>query len=193
MIWAFIDYENIGNLKGFEFNKYQRVFIFLGPKNSKINIGDAAITEFLKIEIIKIKTNGSTNLDFHMAYYLGKTSQTAQKDVQFHVITRDNGFNGLINHIRKTGRSCKKITMEKEAKKGERKLSPCSELAIDKLKKIDGRKRPRKAPQLINWIESQCRSLSKNIDAESILGELVKVGVIDRDNLVIKYKLKSYE
>lgn len=190
MIWGFVDYENIGNLKDIEFSKYQRLFIFCGPKNPNIKLGNAVISEFIKIEIIKLNTNGANNLDFHIAYYLGKFCQTAPKETQFHIITKDNGFNGLVSHIKKTGRICKKISQNTEVKPQPVKLSPCAELAVERLSHIDGRKRPRKEQQLINWIGSQCISANKNINAKSVLGELVNAGLINKDNQVIKYTLK---
>ena len=143
-IWGFVDYENIGSLNNIEFSNYQRLFVFCGPKNPNIKLGNAVITEFIKIEIIKLKTSGANNLDFHIAYYLGKFSQTAAEDIQFHIITRDNGFNGLVNHIKKTGRLCKKMNLEIEGKPQIVKLSPCAELTVERLTQIDGRKRPRK-------------------------------------------------
>ena len=190
MIWGFVDYENIGSLKGVEFGKYQKLFIFCGPKNPNIKLGNAVINEFIKIEIIKLKTNGANNLDFHMAYYLGKFSQTAPQDVQFHVISKDNVFIGLVSHIKKTGRVCQKNTPKVEEKPKAVKLSPCAELTVERLSNIDGRKRPRKEQQLVNWIESQCRSVSKDINAKSVLGELVIAGLINKDNPVLKYLLK---
>ena len=191
MIWGFVDYENIGSLKNIDFSTYQKLFIFCGPKNPNIKLGNAAISEFINIQIIKLKTNGANNLDFHIAYYLGKFSQTAPKETQFHVITRDNGFNGLVSHIKKTGRMCKKITQKTEEKPPPEKLSPCAELTVERLSHIDGRKRPRKEQKLVNWIDSQCRSVSKNINAKSVLGELAKAGLINNDNQVIKYTLKG--
>lgn len=194
LIWGFVDYENIGSLKDIEFEKYQRLFIFCGPKNPNIKLGNAVITEFIKIEIIKLQTNGANNLDFHIAYYLGKFSQMAQKDVQFHVITKDNGFNGLVNHIKKTGRVCKKIALKVKEESPPPSpvvnLSPCAKLTIERLSHIDGRKRPRKEQQLLNWIESQCQTVGKNINAKSVLGEVVKMGLINKDNPIIKYTLK---
>ena len=192
MIWGFVDYENVGSLADVEFGKYQKLFIFCGPQNPNIKLGNAVINEFIKIEIIKLKTNGANNLDFHIAYYLGKFTQIAPKDVQFHIISKDNGFNGLINHIKNTGRVCKKISQK--AKEPPRpkveKLSPCAELTIERLSNIDGRTRPRKEQKLVNWIESHCRSVSKNVNAKSVLGELAKAGLINKDNPVIKYSLK---
>jgi hypothetical protein len=190
MIWGFVDYENVGSLKDIEFSTYQKLFIFCGPKNPNIKLGSAVISDFINIQIIKLNTSGANNLDFHIAYYLGKFSQTAPKETQFHVITKDNGFNGLVNHIKKTGRICKKITFKTAEKSQPIKLSPCAELTVERLSHIDGRKRPRKEQKLANWVESQCRTISQNINAKSVLGELAKAGLINIENQVIKYTLK---
>lgn len=190
MIWGFVDYENIGSLKDINFATYQKLFIFCGPKNPNIKLGEQVINEFINIQIIKLNTNGANNLDFHIAYYLGKFSITASKETEFHIISKDNGFNGLVNHIKKTGRACKKIALNSEAKAQLTKLSPCAELTVERLSHIDGRKRPRKEQKLLNWVESQCRTVSKNVNSKSVLGELSKAGLISVDNQTIKYKLK---
>jgi hypothetical protein len=165
------------------------LFIFCGPKNPNIKLGNAAIDEFIKIEVIRLKTNGANNLDFHLAYYLGKFSQTAPKEIQFHIITKDTGFNGIVSHIKKSGRSCQRVGPPE--KKKERKLSPCADLIVTRLQKIDGRKRPRKEQQLVNWIESQCQPVSKNINGKSVLGELVKSGLINKDKQLMRYTFNS--
>ena len=197
MNWAFVDYENIGCLDGIAFNNYERILIFCGPKNSKINIGSSTIPDFLQIEIIKLKSIGANNLDFHISYYLGKFAQTAKSEVQFHVITNDNGFNGLVSHINKTGRVCKKISLKTKNKAPVKPnpnpliLTSCAELVVKRLKQIDGRKRPRKKEKLINWVESQCRSLNSNdiINAAQIFNELLTKKLLANENNVLKYKL----
>ncbi len=190
MIWGFVDYENIGSLEDIDFTVYQKIFIFCGPKNPNIKLGNKAINEFINIQIIKLSTNGANNLDFHIAYYLGKFSQTASKETEFHIITRDNGFNGLIDHIKKSGRICKKILLNVETKTKKIQLSLCAELTVERLSNTDGRKRPRKEQKLLNWIESQCRTVSKKINAKNILDELIKAKMITLENEAVKYNLK---
>ncbi len=193
MNWAFVDYENMGSLENIDYQAYQRIFVFCGPKNSKINLGDAVFSEFIRIEIIRLKTMGENNLDFHIAYYLGKFSETANQDIEFHIITKDNGFNGLVNHIKKTGRKCKKVTPQAKQKKETRPspvtLSPCAELTVTRLKSIDGRKRPRKKDKLENWIGSQCRTVDNNIDSQAVLKELKRAGLVISTDADIKYQL----
>jgi len=94
--WAFIDYENVGTLEGINFDLYERILIFCGPKNTKLNLGSTVTSSLIKLEIIKLKTSGANNLDFHIAYYLGIFAKEAEKNIEFHIITKDNGYNGLI-------------------------------------------------------------------------------------------------
>lgn len=192
MIWAFIDYENIGSLDSIQMDRYQRILVFCGPKNTKINIGKTTFSKFINLEIIKLKTTGSNNLDFHIAYYLGIYSKIAEQQVEFHVISKDNGFNGLINHIKQTGRKCKKVTLQSKVKSKKTVVfSLCAKLAIKRLKQIDGRKRPRKQDKLENWIASQCRSVDDNINSQAIVMELIKAGMITHSDTGVKYQFKS--
>ncbi len=181
-IWAFVDYENTGSLEGMKYDSYERILVFCGPKNSKINIGKAALSDFLSIEIIKINTSSNNNLDFHIAYYLGMFADVADKDTEFHIITRDNGFNGLINHIKKTGRNCKKLAnkITKKTKPLPPKLTPNTNIIVQKLKSMDGRKRPKNKEKLENWIGSQFKEITA---PETIVKELLsKKLVILSDN-----------
>lgn len=195
--WAFIDYENVGTLEGINFDSYKRILIFCGPKNTKLNLGSTVTSNLLKLEIIKLKTSGANNLDFHIAYYLGILALEAEQSIEFHIITKDNGYNGLISHINKSGRKCKKITIAPKIKSPPKpkpvkkivNLSTCAELAIKRLKVIDGRKRPRKQDKLENWINSQCKTTVSNLNPSAIFNELVKAGKIHHSTAGIKYTL----
>jgi hypothetical protein len=49
-----------------------------------------------------ISGNGPNALDFHIAYYVGEISQK-DPDAYFHIISKDTGFDPLIQHLRKRG------------------------------------------------------------------------------------------
>ena len=40
MKWAFIDYESIGNLEKIDLSAYQKIIVFLGAKQPKIDFGE---------------------------------------------------------------------------------------------------------------------------------------------------------
>jgi hypothetical protein len=110
MIWAFVDYENVGSLESLNLSEYEKVFVFCGPKNRKIKFGMLASNGFCSIELIAVATMGNNNLDFHLAFHLGRFREIADENIAFHIISNDSGFNGLVNHLKKIGRNCKKVS-----------------------------------------------------------------------------------
>src|SRR5690606_6825410 len=100
MNWAFVDYENVGTLEGLNISDYERVFVFCGPKNTRIKVGALPTEGFCRIELIGVATTGANNLDFHLAFHLGRFHEVAENGVAFHIISNDGGFNGLVNHLK---------------------------------------------------------------------------------------------
>jgi hypothetical protein len=196
LIWGFVDYENTGTLEGIDISKYDRLFVFCGPKNNRIKIGTLSSTEFTKIELIGLKTTGTNNLDFHLTFYLGRSHEKASKDTEFHVISNDGGFNGLVNHIKNIGRKCKRVSLKNNnqksndsAKSSYKPPSQCASLVVSRLTQIDGRKRPRKVEPLKNWIKSQCNHMKPSIDVEIIFSELSTNKLISLNGSNVSYKL----
>ncbi len=197
MIWGFVDYENTGSLTGFSTKDYERIFVFCGPTNNKINLGELPSTEFSRIECIGIKTTGTNNLDFHLAFYLGRLHESAKENVEFHIISNDTGFNGLLSHLKKIGRKCKRIptrkstnTKKANSKKNTIALSVCGTLVATRLNKMDNKKRPVKKDKLLNWIKSQCGHKKPVVSSEKIYEELKATGNIKASTSGITYDLK---
>jgi hypothetical protein len=117
MNWVFVDYENLGSLETLSLSAYERIFVFCGPKNTRIKVGRLPSDRFCHLEVIGVTTMGANNLDFHLAFHLGRFHETADKDVAFHIISNDSGFNGLVKHLKELGRSCKKVATKKSTSK----------------------------------------------------------------------------
>ena len=103
--YILIDYENVpvkslALVKGEHF----KVKVFLGPKNTKL------ATEFVlaikalgdKADFIVLEAGGPNALDFHITYYLGKLIAEDPSGF-YHIISKDTGFDGLVDHVHKTG------------------------------------------------------------------------------------------
>jgi hypothetical protein len=58
-------------------------------------------------EYIQIDGNGSNALDFHIAYYIGRLA-VQHPDAHFHVISKDTGFDPLMNHLRRQKIRCQR-------------------------------------------------------------------------------------
>lgn len=149
MNWAFVDYENVGSLEALNLTDYERLFVFCGPKNTRLKFGQLPPDSFRSIELIGVATTGSNNLDFHLAFHLGRFHEVADKDVAFHIVSNDAGFNGLINHLKKLGRRCKRVETRvakalSNSPSVPHPLGEQAQLVVSRLKQLDGRKRPRK-------------------------------------------------
>jgi hypothetical protein len=192
MQWAFVDYENTGSLEAIDLSKYQRLFVFLGPKNTKLKLGELSSVDFCNLELISLNTMGPNNLDFHLAFHLGRFHELAEEEIAFHIITNDSGFNGLINHLKGIGRKCKRVPTKKvlEKPKALSKLSSCASLIVDRLAPMDGRKRPRKKVKLVNWIKSQCVQSLDGADPNIYYDELKKAKFIQESGSDITYHIQ---
>lgn len=192
MNWAFVDYENVGSLESLNISDYERVFVFCGPKCTRIKVGALPVDGFCKIELIGVTTTGANNLDFHLAFYLGRFHEVAEKTVSFHIISNDSGFNGLVSHLKKIGRSCTKVAPKVVERKKEAppKLSEGASLVVERLKQLEGRKRPRKTESFLNWIKSQGNGLANGAQSEAICKELVSAKLIRKSGAAIAYEIE---
>jgi len=106
MKWLFIDHENIGNLDSLDTSIYQKIFVFVGATHKALKINFIKLHQNVSLEVIKIKNIGQNNLDFHLSYFLGKLDEIADKEIEFVVLSKDKGFDHLINFVNDTGRRC---------------------------------------------------------------------------------------
>ncbi|HDR1524412.1 TPA: hypothetical protein QB463_000661, partial [Pasteurella multocida] len=69
--------------------------------------------DLLNINLITIKNIAKNNLDFHLAYFLGKVDQEVDKQIGFEVISKDKGYQGICDYIQnqKCARKCKLISI----------------------------------------------------------------------------------
>src|SRR5687767_6909961 len=96
--YVLIDYENVHvkSLALLQGGKFQ-VKVFLGPKNSRLPVELVMAMKELgdKADYILLETSSSNALDFHITYYLGALV-TADPEGNFHIISKDTGFDPLI-------------------------------------------------------------------------------------------------
>ena len=101
-----IDFENVQpkNLaalrdasKGHAF----RIYVFVGANQSRIPKELAFEMQSLgpEAQYIEIAGSGKNAADFHIAFYLGALA-TPGSDDDFHIVSRDTGFDPLIRHLK---------------------------------------------------------------------------------------------
>lgn len=190
--WALIDYENLGTLEKVPLERYERVIVFRGPKNPAIKFGPALGDSRVSLEIIALSSSGRNNLDFHLALYLGRFHEIAPENVEFHVISGDNGFAGLVEHLNGLGRQAVLKKTPPETASTPPPLSPGGQAAITVLRSLENAKRPKKKDKLVNFITSHTRNLKPPAKAGKIYQELVRAKLIAEEaSEKIDYMLPS--
>lgn len=217
--YVLIDYENVqvkslALLKGEHF----QVRVFLGPRNAKL------ATEFVlamkelgnRGDYIVMDTNGANALDFHLAYYLGRLS-AADPTAFYHIISKDTGFDPLVEHLKKLKIQCVRSVSIDEmpcfvsaAAVKEVKPAPAVKVPAAKItkpttavkKKADewieviilnlgklGTSKPRTTKSLTGKIKNWCGKAYSDKEIEAIYNRLVKKRLVSIDADKVSYNL----
>jgi len=192
--YVLIDFENV-QPKNLELLTTQpfKVFVFVGASQTKVSFDLADSMQLLgnDARYIKIAGNGQNALDFHIAYYVGELA-AKDKEAQFHIISRDKGFDPLIKHLRS-----RKIRIQREKDLAEIPLLQISTTTSNDekiaaiVKNLGGRgqSRPRKVKTLENTINTLfTKKLNKN-ELASLVKELQKRKLIVVNQSNVSYKL----
>lgn len=97
-----VDFENVSDVKLKDLPPQSQVRIFVGKSQNNIPFPTTAEAQPLgeRLKWIKINGDGKNNLDFHLAYYLGRLTHEFQ-EAEFVILSKDQGFDSLIDHIGK--------------------------------------------------------------------------------------------
>ncbi|MFV0665168.1 PIN domain-containing protein [Denitromonas sp.] len=111
--YVLIDFENVqpASLAALDAEHF-RIVVFIGANQTKITADVAISVQNMgdRAQYVRISGNGPNALDFHIAYYIG-TISTQDPTAYFHIVSKDTGFDPLIQHLRSrkilAGRSSK--------------------------------------------------------------------------------------
>lgn len=109
--YVLIDFENV-QLASLELltAEYFKVVVFVGASQNRVPFEvAAALQEFgVRAKYVKVSAKGPNALDFHIAYYLGRLA-AAEPTAHFHVISKDTGFDPLVEHLRSQQISVRRV------------------------------------------------------------------------------------
>jgi diadenosine tetraphosphate (Ap4A) HIT family hydrolase len=192
--YVLIDFENVHpkNLELLTKHPFE-VFVFVGASQTKVPFDLADSMQLLgtRARYIKITGNGQNALDFHIAFYIGELAGK-DPDAHFHIISKDKGFDPLIQHLKDRG-----IRIQREKDLAEipilRVPNTTSDdekiLAIVKNLGGRGQSRPRKVKTLENTINTLFTKKLDKSELASIIRELQKRKLIVVNQGNVSYKL----
>jgi hypothetical protein len=194
--YILIDFENVQprNLELLQKHPFE-VYVFIGENQAKIpyDLAEAMQAMGEKARYIKISGNGPNALDFHIAFYIGQLACEDQEGY-FHIISKDQGFDPLIRHLRN-----QKIKALREKDLAEIPLLRISnavstdeklELIVDNLRGR-GQSKPRKEKTLANTIDSLFTKSLGEEESVGLIRELQKRKYIAISEGNISYRLPS--
>ena len=192
--YVLIDFENVHpkNLELLTKHPF-KVFVFVGANQTKLPFDLADSMQLLgnDAKYIKISGNGQNALDFHIAYYVGELAGK-DADAQFHIISKDRGFDPLIKHLQ--GRKVR-IKRVKDIAEIPLLRVPVSTSSDEKIAAIvknlggRGQSRPRKVKTLENTINNLFTKKLDKDELSTLTKELQKRKLIVVNKGNVSYKL----
>jgi hypothetical protein len=108
----FVDYENVATFDPAEVPDHARVVLFLGKHQTKF--GRAFLAGAVKLgpgrlECIEVDAAGRDVLDNHLACHLGEAVAKLGKSAELVVLSKDQGFAPLVQHLNSRGFHVKQV------------------------------------------------------------------------------------
>lgn len=194
--YVLIDFENVQpkNLEVLSKHPFQ-ILVFVGANQAKVSFDLASAMQNLgsSARYIKISGNGSNALDFHIAYYIGELA-TLNPKAYFHIISKDKGFDPLVEHLR-----TRKFRVQRFGNLAEIPVLRVSNDTSDdeKISAIvanlisRGQSRPRKLKTLQNTINTLFTTKLDNKELQKVIKKLQQKKYIQIEDGNVTYNLKK--
>lgn len=105
-----VDYENKHKVDLSPLDANFRAIIFVGANQHAPKASTKRDTghKFSRVDFLKISGAGKNALDFHIAFELGRTFESAPA-TQCFVLSGDKGFDPLLRHLNAHGMDCRRV------------------------------------------------------------------------------------
>lgn len=182
--YILIDYENVQpeSITGLQHEQFHLV-LFVGPHQTKIPIELAISMQTMgeRARYVRMSGQGSNALDFHIAFYIGALA-AADSKAYFHIVTKDTGFDPLLQHLKAREICIRRYTSLEEIPlvrlNGIQSMEARVDLAVKHFQRPNTTK-PRTLQSLSNMIASAIfqKTLSET-DLERVLKELQRLNYV---------------
>ncbi len=212
-----VDYQNVRDSGLSDLPEHRRLLLFVGKgQKPKATFIEAAMKRGVRIDLVPVMEEGNNNLDFHLAFYLGRLLMEEPYG-EFLIVSNDRDFEPLVRHMQSLGVSCERHGTLKQPPKAalprskppapsvptkstpsaqkapERKtaskLDDYSQETISLLENETSDKRPDTRKKLLEYIVEVVKTNSSF--AGQIAAKLEKTKVIKIDKGQVAYYLKK--
>jgi hypothetical protein len=191
-----IDFENIQKL---DFDLIDtaatEILVFVGRSQNKIPFSIVEKAQILgeRIRWIKIAGDGKNNLDFHIAFELGRLAEKPGKDATLVILSKDNGYDSLIGYMKVMGLHVQRIANLAELADSTKQLpsSKFTDYIVANLTKIDPQKRPRTRSTLKKHAESLLRERASAAELDLVIEEMFVRALLTQTGNRLKYALEA--
>ncbi|HEX7052547.1 MAG TPA: PIN domain-containing protein [Burkholderiales bacterium] len=190
--FVLIDFENVqpADLAALEAPHF-RVILFAGASQASVPFELAQALQAMgeRGQYLKVSGNGRNALDFHIAFYIGRLA-AAHPKASFHIVSRDKGFDPLIQHLATLGIVASRVTelaaiaRPGAAGSGEERLAR----VLANLQSLNGG-RPRTVKTLSNTIASVFQKQLAESEVAAILRALQDKGHVVVNGTKVTYAL----
>jgi hypothetical protein len=189
-----VDFENIQKLDFENIDTTNtEMLIFVGRSQSKIpfQLVEKAQTFGERLRWLKIAGDGKNNLDFHLAFELGRLCEQYKNDVELIILSKDSGYDSLIKYINDLRGHASRIANPAELADSTKQL-PTSNFTgniVANLRKINIQKLPRTRTKLKKHIESLLRDKANSNEIDLIIEEMFIKGLLTLTGNRLKYNM----
>jgi hypothetical protein len=192
--YILVDYENVQPISLDALNSEQfKVIVFIGANQTKISVVLAIALQQMgtRAEYVQISRNGANALDFHIAFTIGQLA-TSESDAYFHIISKDAGFDPLIDHLKqkkiRASRSCSIADIPLVKASQAVSAAEQAALIVANLRQR-GAAKPRTLKTLTRTVATLFGQKLSDADITSLLRLLEKQGIITITDTKISYTL----
>jgi PIN domain len=175
-------------------HEHFRVIVFVGANLKQLSFAVVNAVQSLGSNgsYVQISSHGPSALDFHIAYYIGKLA-AAHPGAYFHIISKDKGFDPLIQHLRDQKIFCSRSASVLEIPLVKSTWLPRKQRAADFYEKriASTRARPATVTSLQSAILSHFHRLLSAEEVVEVLNALTAAGHVEVNGKKVKYLDRS--
>ena len=200
MNYVFVDYENVHAVDLALIGAQSvQLTLLLGARQTKLDVDlvEKILTHASTVHLVRLNSSGRNASDLALAYYVGRAAQ-ADPNGHFHIVSKDTGFDPLIEHLRTRKihavRHTDYSTLDFSAPPKARVAGPEDLLprVIAHLQKHSDN-RPKRAKTLASHLLAFCGKSATGLDVAALIAKLQKAGHIQMgDKEAVTYNFDPF-